>query len=160
MAGFGDLLQRIARSLEEARVQQPGDDLRAQLGYGTGDDDKSEWDAERGAEAEPESGAARTRPNHWEPETVWSPGRSRATARTTAQSGAPETVRARPIDDYSGHRSGRQPHSPAAPHHSPAVAASLLSERIRTRLGTPEALREAFVVKEILDRPLGRRRRR
>ena len=165
MAGFGDLLQRITRSLEEARVQQPGDDLRTRLGYGTGDDDDgSEWDAERGREAEPESGAARTRPIHREPETVWSPGGARAPARaparTTAQSEASETVRAQPIDHYSEHRSGRRPHSPATPHHSPAMAASLLSERIRARLGTPDALREAFVVKEILDRPLGRRHRR
>ena len=157
---FGDLLQRIARSLEEARVQQPGDDLRTRLGYGTEDDDESEWDAERGSEAEPESGAARTRPTHWEPETVWSPGGAQAPARTTVQSGASETVRARPIDHYSEHRSGRRPHSAASPHHSPAMAASLLPERIRARLSTPDALREAFVVKEILDRPLGRRHRR
>ena len=32
--------------------------------------------------------------------------------------------------------------------------------RIRARLSTPDALREAFVIKEILDRPLARRRAR
>ena len=38
MAAFSDLLQRIVRDLEQAGAQQPGDDLRARLGYGTGDD--------------------------------------------------------------------------------------------------------------------------
>ena len=40
MASLGDLLQRIARSLEEAREQGPADDLRARLGYGAEDEDE------------------------------------------------------------------------------------------------------------------------
>ncbi|MDP6604519.1 MAG: hypothetical protein QGG17_10030 [Rhodospirillales bacterium] len=35
-----------------------------------------------------------------------------------------------------------------------------LSARLRARLRTPHSLREAFVVKEILDRPVGMRRGR
>ena len=62
MAGFGELLQRIAHSLEEASAQRPGDDLRARLGYGTGDEDEDEL----------ESGSV------WEPETTPEPGAVRA----------------------------------------------------------------------------------
>ena len=61
MAGLGELLQRIARSLEEAQAQRPADDLRARLGYGTGDDDEDEpaSDAVREPEAAPEPATAR-----------------------------------------------------------------------------------------------------
>ena len=157
MAGLGDLLQRIARSLEEAQAQRPGDDLRARLGYGTGDEDEDDpaEDAVWEPEADPEPGAARTRPSDWKPKTVWSPGTARTPGRAGADSGASETLRAPPPAPYSGRRA----HAPAA-RHQPAVSASLLPERIRARLHAPETLREAFVVKEILDRPLGRRRRR
>jgi len=154
MAGLGDLLQRISRSLEEASAQRPGDDLRARLGYGTGDEDElaegSIWEPE--AEPRPEStrtpdtaratGATRTPEPRWVPasETL----RSSAAYRTPAPGVAP---------------GARRP-SPPAPPRPHAPPESLLSERIRARLRTPDALREAFVVKEILDRPLARRRRR
>ena len=152
MAGLGELLQRIARSLEEAQAQRPGDDLRARLGYGTGDDDEDELapDAVREPEAAPEPATARTSKTAWEPKTVWSPKTSRTTAHGTA------ALRASPAgrDTRSRHA------SPGTPPRLDASSASLLSERVRARLRTPDALREAFVVKELLDRPLGRRRRR
>lgn len=148
MAGLGDLLQRIARSLEEAGAQQPGDDLRARLGYGTGDEDEDELAED--AVWEPETartpGTARTAPTSWTPGPTQAPGTLRTSPAHRARS--PEVV---PRD--------RRP-SPTAPPHAHARPESLLSERIRARLRTPDALREAFVVKEILDRPLGRRRRR
>ena len=150
MAGLGGLLQRIARSLEEAGAQQPGDDLRARLGYGTGDEDEDELAEDAVWEPEPETarapGTARTAPTSWTPGPTQAPGTLRKSPAHRAPS--PEVV---PRD--------RRP-SPTAPPHAHARPESLLSERIRARLRTPDALREAFVVKEILDRPLGRRRRR
>ena len=179
MAGLGDLLQRVARSLEEAQAQRPADDLRARLGYGTGDDDDeldsdSIWEpeTERDAETAQESGTAR------EPEAAgrpWATRRSEAarrseTARTPRAAGRPESPRAPApgtLRTSVTHRTpppgnvpGGRPSSPAAPSYPRASSAFLFPERIRARLGTPDALREAFVVKEILDRPLGRRRRR
>ena len=158
MAGLGDLLQRIARNLEEAGAQRPADDLRARLGYGTGDDPDDVDDLDEPALDAPEAAwkpeatrgpeTARAPGTTWEPETVWGPApdlkpeASRASARATTR--ASETHRA-----FS---------SPAAPPHSHASPASLFSERIRARLRAPDALREAFVVKELLDRPLGLRR--
>ena len=170
MAAFGELIQRIARSLEEAGAQQPGGDLRAQLGYGAEDDDMGE----------PAPGAV------WEPETVRRPGTLRApeTARAPGTLRAPETARApgtvRGPGTARGPKTARVPEASRAtvtlrasetsratpsslaapPHHPHASPTSSLSERIRARLHGPDALREAFVVKEILDQPLGRRRRR
>ncbi len=159
MAGFGDLLQRIIRDLEEAGARRPADDLRARLGYGAGDDPddvedldepapdtpEAVWEPEtarkRGATREP--GAARK--PAWEPTPAWKPEAPRASA--------PATLRA-----FETHRA--PPPSPAAPPHLQASPASLLSERIRARLRAPDALREAFVVKEVLDRPPGLRRTR
>ncbi len=152
MAAFGELIQRITRSLEEAGAQQPGGDLRAQLGYGAEDDDMDE----------PAPGAV------WEPETVRRPGTLRApeTARAPGTARGPRTARVpeasratvtlRASETYRA-----TPSSLAAPpHHPHASPTSSLSERIRARLRGSDALREAFVVKEILDQPLGRRRRR
>lgn len=158
MAGFGELLQRIARSLEEAQAQRPGDDLRARLGYGTGDDDEDEPapDAVGEPEAAAEAATGRTSKTAWEPQTVWSPKTSRTTAHGTAAPRASEALRASPADRDIRRRST----SPGTPPRLDASSASLLSERIRARLRAPDALREAFVVKELLDRPLGRRRRR
>lgn len=158
MAGLGELLQRIARSLEEAQAQRPGDDLRARLGYGTGDDDEDEPapDAVGEPEAAAEAATARTSKTAWEPRTVWSPKTSRTTAHGTAARRASEALRASPADGDIWRRST----SPGTPPRLDASSASLLSERIRARLRAPDALREAFVVKELLDRPLGRRRRR
>ena len=157
MAGLGDLLQRISHSLEEASAQRPGDDLRARLGYGTGDendDDASEgsiWEPE--AEPRPESSRA--------PDIAGGTGETRkaeprrAPAHETLRSFA-GGYRAPPSEGVAG--VGRP--SPTAPPRPHAPPESLLSERVRARLRTPDALREAFVVKEILDRPLARRRRR
>ena len=167
MAGLEALLQRIARSLEEAGAQQPGDDLRARLGYGTGDeeeDEESVWAPETGREQE-------TRPEpdmEGEPETAHTPPRAwkSKTARSPETSGtpAPPSAARRAGEAHGAPAAGRSPGGAtgsrtAAPyaHASPAHA---LSERIRARLRTPDALREAFVVKEILDRPLARRRAR
>ena len=162
MASLGDLLQRIARSLEEAREQGPADDLRARLGYGTGDEDEDDYDYEpaedqvrepeatrrRPIDREPETRTGRTRPIEWEPETIWRPP-------PAADSGAPGPKPAPVPEAALRHRRS----SPAAVRPSPAAAGAPLHERIRIRLRTPHALREAFVVKEILDRPLVRRRR-
>ncbi len=170
MAAFGELIQRITRSLEEAGAQRPGGDLRAQLGYGAEDDDMDE----------PAPGAV------WEPETVRRPGTLRApeTARAPGTLRAPETARApgtaRGSGTARGPKTARVPEASRAtvtlrasetyretpsslaapPHHPHASPTSSLSERIRARLRGSDALREAFVVKEILDQPLGRRRRR
>ena len=156
MAGLGDLLQRISRSLEEASAQRPGDDLRARLGYGTEDED--EFEREEGSIWEPE--AAHEAESGPEP----------AAARTAGTMRAPEPQRARASESlrpFAGYRTpapeavpgvGRR--SPAAPPPRAVPPEAVLAERIRARLRTPDALREAFVVKEILDRPLARRRRR
>ena len=158
MAGFGDLLQRIARSLEEAGAQQPGDDLRARLGYGAGDDDKdeSDWEWEPEAALEPEPGPEPAAKSKWEPETVWSPKAARAPAGAPAAPQEFEVMRVSPAE-----REHRRRHpSPGALPRADASPAPARSERIRARLHTADALREAFVVKELLDRPLGQRRRR
>ena len=168
MAGFGELLQRIARDLEQAGAQQPADDLRTRLGYGSGGDDD---DDDFGTVDESASAAAREPDAAWRPETageadtIWEPEPARRPAAVArepetawkpaaaqAPASAPVASRA-PRDAYRA--SSR---SPASPPHLPASPGSLLSERIHARLGTPDALREAFVVKELLDRPLGRRR--
>ena len=158
MAGLGELLQRIARSLEEAQAQRPADDLRARLGYGTGDGDEDEPapDAVREPEAAPEPATARTSKTVWEPETVWSPKTPRTPAYQTATPRVSEALRASP----AGGDIRSRPASPGTPPRLDASSASLLSQRIRARLRTPDALREAFVVKELLDRPLAGRRRR
>ena len=181
MAGLGDLLQRVARSLEEANAQQPADDLRARLGYGTGDDEDeaasdSDWDRRPEPELEPdaheterrpastrESGLA-TRPGAAPgsrpdapraPGSVWKPEPPPAPAPATPRVHAPYRM---PTPDRAP---GSRPSPPAAPHHPRASPASLLlSDLVRARLHTPDTLREAFVVKELLDRPLGLRHRK
>ena len=179
MAAFGELIQRITRSLEEAGAQQPGGDLRAQLGYGAADDDMDEpapgavWEPETvrrpGTLRAPET--ARAPGTLRAPETARAPGTLRApeTARAPGTLRAPETARApgtARVPEASRatvtlRASETTPSSLAAPpHHPHASPTSSLSERIRARLRGSDALREAFVVKEILDQPLGRRRRR
>ena len=169
MASLGELLQRIARSLEEAREQGSADDLRARLGYGV-EDDEDEYEPAEDAFGEPAQEAVRTRPIGRAPE----PG----TSRTRSIDREPETVwrppaarrPAPPAVDPRASGPARTPAPEAAPGHrrsSPAVALRRphppsgfpLTERVRARLRTPDALREAFVVKEVLDRPLARRRR-
>ena len=168
MASLVDLLQRVARSLEEAREGGgPADDLRARLGYGPGDEDDDEpaedviWESEtepartRPAGREPEKGPARTRSIDWEPETIWRPPAARTPAPPAAGPRASGSIRAPASEVALGVRRS----APAAPSRARAPSESPLSERIRARLRTPDALQEAFVVKEILDRPLARRRR-
>ena len=168
MASLGDLLQRIARSLEEAGERGPADDLRARLGYGTGDEDEYEPADEvfgepeaapprtRPTRREPETGPTRTRSIDWEPETVWRPPSARPPAAPTEDPRTSGSIRAPASEAAPG--VGRFPS--AAPRRPRAPSESPLPERIRARLRTPDALREAFVVKEVLDRPLARRRRR
>ena len=156
MAGLEALLQRIARSLEEKTgSQQPGGDLRARMGYGSEDEVEElasdpVWEPETGREPE----SARTPASAWKPKTAWSPETSERPAPASTSQRAAETHRAPPADhSLRGATASRTtlPH----PHASPT---SVLSENIRARLRTPDALREAFVIKEILDRPLARRR--
>ena len=146
MAGLRELLQRLAHDLEQAGAQQPGDDLRARLGYGSGDDVDDVDDVD---ETEPGAERARRSTAAGEPETVWKP----MTAREPVASPAPATSRA-----PQAYRAS--PPSPTTPSHPHPSSESLLSKRIRVRLHAPDALREAFVMKELLDRPLGRRRTR
>ena len=161
MAGFGDLLQRIAHSLEEASAQRPGDDLRARLGYGTGDDDEDDlaideaWEHETDRTAEAES--TRQPDIEGEAESIWTPAASRARVRGTTAPRMPETPRAARAGSDRRSRSSFPPASTSSSRR--ASTASPLPERIRARLHAPDALRESFVVKEILDRPLARRRR-
>lgn len=86
----------------------------------------------------------------WSRETPGSP-----VSPPVATQPAPQTRGAQAADRTPWGASGSRTTPPHA--HSPAHA---LSERMRARLGTPDALREAFVIKEILDRPLARRRAR
>ena len=169
MASLGELLQRVARSLEEAGERGPADDLRARLGYGVEDEDDDE--PAEDAFLEPETGAARARPAERAPETevtrtkrpidrepgtVWTPLAARTPAQPATEPRAPGSIRAPAPAPAPGYRRS----SPAAPPHRPlAPPESPLPERVRARLRTPDALREAFVVKEVLDRPLARRRR-
>ena len=178
MAGLGGLLQRIARDLEQAGGQQPADDLRTRLGYGPGgDDDDEDFGAvdESALAAAREPDASRQPDMAGEADPVWEPEPARRPAAATRE---PETawkpaVAARePETAWKPAAAAREPapsraprdayrvpsRAPASPPHLPASPESLLSERIHARLRTPDALREAFVVKELLDRPLGRRR--
>ena len=166
MAGLAEMLQRIARDLEQAGGQQPADDLRTRLGYGPGGDDDDE---DFGAADESAPAAAREPDASWRPDTaeeadtVWEPEPARrpaAAVREPETAWKPAAAR-EPAASRALRDAYRAPsHAPASPPHLPASPGSLLSERIHARLGTPDALREAFVVKELLDRPLGRRRTR
>ena len=158
MASLGELLQRIARSVEEAREQGPADDLRARLGYGTADEDEEEYEYEPAQDGirEPAPEAARTRPIDREPEMVWRPPTARTPAQPTVDSRASTPIPTPAAKAVRGHRRASPPTLPRRPH---PPSESPLSERVRARLRTPDTLREAFVVKEVLDRPLARRRR-
>ena len=173
MAGFGNLIERINRTLQEAAAQQPGDDLRARLGYGTGDDDEEElesdsiWEPETNREPEParrpvtarESGTDRAQETAPKPGTPWAPKAARSSApRPTPAVGQTLDPHRSSLTD-SPLRSELSSRTTASPH-SQVHPTSFLARRVRARLGTPDALREAFVVKELLDRPLGLRRRK
>lgn len=132
MAGFAELLQRLARDLEQAGAQQPDDDLRARLGYGPADEAEDMDD-----EPALDDGA-------WEPETDRSPEVSRA----------PATLRTAEV------RGASPLGTPATlPHQEDPSPETAIARRIRARMHAQDTLREAFVVKELLDRPLGTRRR-
>ena len=132
MAGFAELLQRIVRDLEQAGAQQPEDDLRARLGYGPADEAEDVH-----GEPAPDDGA-------WEREADRSPEVSRA----------PATLRMAEV------RGASPPGAPATSPHRDASPGPAPARRIRARIHTPDTLREAFVIKELLDGPLGTRRRR
>ena len=127
MAGFAELLQRIARELEQAETQRPEDDLRARLGYGPAHDADDVED-----EPEPDDGT-------WEPEALRTP--------VTSQGGVEER-RASPLT------------TPVTLPHQDVLLEPTLARATRARMRAPDALREAFVIKELLDKPLGIRRRR
>lgn len=155
MAGPRAWFRQIAQAVEEEVARQRGDDPRARPGYGTYGNEEPEPDAAW----EPERETGRAPPRPWRAETVRSPWNRNAPespAPTSATRPAPETRGAqRPGHspwDTNGSR-GSLPYAHASPAH--AVLA-----RVRARLDTPDALREAFVIKEILDRPLARRRTR
>ena len=124
MAGFAELLQRLARELEQAEGQRPEDDLRARLGYGPADD----------ADDDPAPGDGA-----WDPEAPRTP----ATLRRVA-----EERRTSPLA------------TPATLPRRDAPLEPALARSIGARMHAPDGLREAFVIKELLDRPLGIRRRR
>ena len=152
MAGLRALFRRIARAVEEEAARQRGDDPGARPGYGTHDDREQ---PQQDAVWEPEH----TPPRAWRSKTTrspWSRGQPESPAPTSAMRRAPETPGARPAErspwDTGGSRT-TQPYALASPTHA-------LLARIRARLDTPDALREAFVIREILDRPLARRRTR
>ena len=181
MAGFAEMLQRFARELEQADAQRPEDDLRARLGYGPADDvdgdtggvdeaDAAESESIWGPVADPaprpgtageaaapgrepaavrEAEAVRRPAAAREPVTAWKPAVARdPVAPQAAASRAPGAA----------DRAPPSPSPAASPRPRPS-SGSPLSERIRARLRTPDALREAFVVKALLDRPPGLRRR-
>lgn len=165
MAGFAELLQRLARELEQAEGQRPEDDLRARLGYGPADD-AGDVDGDPGGVDE----------TH-EPGSIWEPRPARARAADPEAAWELEAVRG--PDAPGGIGTVPRPETPRAPArpgppatgayrtsrpspagHPHASIESPLTERIRARLGTPDALREAFVMKVLLDGPPGLRRTR
>ena len=156
MAGLRALFRRVAQAVEEEVARQRGDDPRVRPGYGAYHDREQ---PQPDAMWEPERETAHTPLRDWRAKTARSPwGReqSESPAPTGATRRVPETHRAQPSDrspwDTGGSRT-TQPYALASPTHA-------LLARIRARLDTPDALREAFVIREILDRPLARRRAR
>lgn len=156
MAGLRGLFRRVAQAVEEEAARQRGDDPRARPGYGTYHDREQ---PQPDAVWEPERETAHTPPRAWRAKTTrspWSREQSESPAPASATRRAPETHRAQPNDrspwDTGGSRT-TQPYAHASPTHA-------FLARIRARLDTPDALREAFVIREILDRPLARRRAR
>ena len=155
MAGLRAWFRQVAQAVEEEIAKQRGDDPGARPGHATYRHEEPEPDAVW----EPEREHARSPPRPWQAETVRSPW-SRSTpgrpAPASARRRAPETVGAQ----TTGHSPWGAEGSRGSLPYAPASAAHAVLERIRTRLGAPDALREAFVIKEILDRPLARRRGR
>ncbi|MDE0239667.1 MAG: hypothetical protein OXQ84_05630 [bacterium] len=155
MAGLRAWFRQVAQAVEEEVAKQRGDSLRARPGYGTYGNEEPEPDAVW--ESERETGRAPTQP--WRAETVrspWSRNAPESPAPASATRRAPEMRGAQHPGHSSWDTNGLRESQPYA-HASPTDA---VMARIRARLGTPDALREAFVIKEILDRPLARRRTR
>ncbi len=156
MAGLKALFRRVAQAVEEEVARQRGDDPRARPGYGTYHDREQ---PQPDALWEPERETVHTPPRAWRAKTArspWSREQSENPAPTGAMRRAPETHGAQTTDrspwDTVGSRT-TQPYALGGPTHA-------FLARIRARLDTPDALREAFVIREILDRPLARRRAR
>jgi len=91
---------------------------------------------------------------------------AREQARGSRTADAREAGAKRPPPAPPGRRRGRRepgteadagPAAPPSP--APRAATAPLADRVRARLRGHDALREAFVLKEILDRPVARRRR-
>ena len=174
MAGFAEMLQRLARDLEQADAQRPEDDLRARMGYGPAEDveDVDDVDdADGGAASEsiwgPSAEAARKPEAVEEADAGWEPGPAREREPATRWKPAPERTPAPPVSrtpgtPYRAPEATYRAPPPSAPASSPPrpSSESLLPERVRARLRGQDALREAFVMKELLDRPLGLRRGR
>ncbi|MCE2521371.1 MAG: hypothetical protein J4G15_16520 [Alphaproteobacteria bacterium] len=152
MPGLRALFRKIAETIEEEAARQRGEDPRARPGYGTHDDREQPepdpvWEPEReSARVSPWARERKTVQGPWSRERPGSPAPPSATQRR-----APETRGAQAADhppwDTTGSRTAL-PYALASPTQA-------LLERLRGRLDTPDALREAFVV---LDRPLARRR--
>ena len=174
MAGLAEMLQRLARDLEQADAQRPEDDLRARLGYGPAEaaeavedvedvEDVGDADGEAASESiwGPTAEATRKPEVVEEADSAWEPLSARGREPATGWKPAPERMPAPPVSRTPGAAYRASPPSaPAPPHHPRPSSEFLLPERIRARLHGQDALREAFVVKELLDRPLGLRRRR
>lgn len=156
MAGLRTWFRQVAQAVEEEIAKQRGEDPGARPGYGAQDareepSPDAEWETEREtAHAPPRPWKAQTTRGPWSRST---PGRPEPASPTRR---APEPHAAQTTGHSPWDANGSRGSLPYA-HASPADA---VLERVRARLGTPDALREAFVVKEILDRPLARRRTR
>ena len=156
MAGFMQTLREMIQELEQASTRPRGsDDLRTRLGYTTEDD---EFDAEFDAdELAPE--ALWTPETSPAPETYQAPRASRAPAEAyQAASGASRT----PAKAYqAASRASRTPFPSSAPlPRSDMSLDDSPSKRIRAHLRAPDGLSTALVMKELLDKPLGLRRKR
>ncbi|MCY4607565.1 MAG: hypothetical protein OXD40_03070 [bacterium] len=155
MPGLRALFRKIAQAIEEEAARQRGEDPRAHPGYGTHDDREQPepdpvWEPEReSARVSPWARERKTVQGPWSRERPGSPAPPSATRRRAPETRGAQTAD-RPPRGATGSRT-TLPYALASPTHA-------LLERLRGRLGTPDALREAFVVKEILDRPLARRR--
>ena len=171
MAGFAEMLQRLARDLEQADAQRPEDDLRARMGYGPAEDVEDVDDAAGEAASEsiwgPAAESARKPEAVEEADAGWELGPARAREPATAWKPAPERASAPPVSrtpgtPYRAPEATYRAPPPSAPASSPPRPSSelLLPERVRARLHGQDALREAFVMKELLDKPLGLRRGR
>ena len=170
MAGLAEMLQRLARDLEQADAQRPEDDLRARLGYGPAEaaeavedvEDVGDADGEAASESiwGPTAEATRKPEVVEEADSAWEPLSAREREPATGWKPASERMPAPPVSRTPGAAYRASPPSAPTSAHPRPSSELLLPERIRARLHGQDALREAFVMKELLDRPLGLRRRR